>query len=152
MYTIYKHTTPDCKAYIGMTGREPHKRWGNGSGYINQPFYEAIIEYGWKNIEHEILEEVETIEEARAREQYYIELYKTYLDEYGYNICGKNKVNGKRKVRCIETGEIFRTCGEAGKAVGRGAAAINYAILHRKPCAKLHWEYICQNFSSIVKT
>lgn len=29
-YSVYKHTFPNGKVYIGMTGQEPEKRWANG--------------------------------------------------------------------------------------------------------------------------
>lgn len=56
MYTVYKHTTPSGKVYIGITGRAVEKRWENGSGYkSNKYFYSAIKKYGWDNIKHEIV-------------------------------------------------------------------------------------------------
>jgi len=29
-YCVYKHTSPNGKMYIGMTGQNPEKRWGKG--------------------------------------------------------------------------------------------------------------------------
>ena len=56
MYSVYKHTTPNGKVYIGITGKEPEKRWMKGRGYQNNPhFSHAIKFYGWENIEHEIV-------------------------------------------------------------------------------------------------
>ena len=47
-YTVYKHTTPNGKVYIGMTGRDPEDRWRNGAGYGQTvPFARAIKKYGW---------------------------------------------------------------------------------------------------------
>lgn len=52
-YTVYMHITPSGKMYIGITGRNPLKRWGsNGSGYKGQAFSNAIKKYGWDNMEH----------------------------------------------------------------------------------------------------
>lgn len=34
MRTVYKHTSPSGKVYIGITGREPKLRWDNGNGYL----------------------------------------------------------------------------------------------------------------------
>lgn len=31
MYTVYKHTTPSGKVYIGITGQKPERRWQNGN-------------------------------------------------------------------------------------------------------------------------
>ena len=56
MYCVYKHTSPNGKVYIGITGENPNKRWQNGKGYKpNKHFYSAIEMYGWENIKHEIL-------------------------------------------------------------------------------------------------
>ena len=34
-YTVYKHISPNGKIYIGITSKEPIKRWNGGSGYLN---------------------------------------------------------------------------------------------------------------------
>lgn len=50
-YTVYKHTCPNGKVYIGITKRNVEKRWLNGKGYERQPhFYNAILKYGGDNI------------------------------------------------------------------------------------------------------
>lgn len=42
-YTVYRHTSPSGKVYIGITKQKPHKRWNSG-----QPLFErAILKYGW---------------------------------------------------------------------------------------------------------
>lgn len=33
MYSVYKYTAPNGKVYIGITGKDPEKRWLNGRGY-----------------------------------------------------------------------------------------------------------------------
>lgn len=144
MYKIYKHTTPDGRAYIGYTGEDKaYKRWCYGAGYINQPrFYEAIMMFGWNNIQHEILEEVETKEEAKKRERYYINLYQTYIDSNGFNTYTNNSRGGKKRwIRNLDTGELFRSCREAGETVDRTAAAISYACLNNKKCGGYFWQY-----------
>lgn len=32
-YTVYKHTSPSGKVYIGITCRKPEYRWNHGKGY-----------------------------------------------------------------------------------------------------------------------
>ena len=54
-WSVYKHTTPDGRVYIGTTSVDPKVRWNYGYGYRNVPFFEAVLEFGWNNIEHEIL-------------------------------------------------------------------------------------------------
>lgn len=85
-YCVYKHTTPNGKVYIGMTGRKPIYRWHNGKGYKNNVhFTNAIKKYGWENIKHEILLDNLTKEEAFNREIEYIAKYKSTEKKYGYN-------------------------------------------------------------------
>ena len=54
-YTVYKHTSPSGKVYIGITGIDPAKRWKQGYSH-NKYFTMAIKKYGWSNIKSEILE------------------------------------------------------------------------------------------------
>lgn len=84
-YTVYKHTCPNGKVYIGITCQKPHRRWNNGNGYKDQIFYRAIQKYGWNNIKHEILYTNFTLEEANLMEQFLITLYDSTNPEKGYN-------------------------------------------------------------------
>ena len=69
MYTVYKHTTPSGKIYIGITSNDPKYRWKNGYGYMNNKyFFNAIKKYGWNNISHEILFTGLSEEEAYSKE------------------------------------------------------------------------------------
>lgn len=55
-FTIYKHICPNGKVYIGQTSLNPESRWQKGRHYKGSPyFYNAILKYGWDNIEHIIL-------------------------------------------------------------------------------------------------
>lgn len=57
---IYKHTSPSGKSYIGQTIRPPEERWKGGLRYKDSiAFGRAIYKYGWLNISHEILWEIE---------------------------------------------------------------------------------------------
>lgn len=87
-YTVYKHTTPSGKAYIGITSLPLHRRTYNaGSGYRRNPyFYKAIKKYGWENISHEILFTGLNKEDACKKEIELIALYDTTNPEKGYNI------------------------------------------------------------------
>lgn len=87
-YTVYKHTFPNGKVYIGITKREPKVRWGSsGYGYYrNTRMWNAIKKYGWSNIEHIILYENKTKEEADELERKLIEEYKSNQKDFGYNI------------------------------------------------------------------
>ena len=86
-YIVYKHTNlENGKVYIGITchGEHPNKRWENGQGYINNSkFYKDILEYGWRNFSHEILEEKLDKITAIKKEKEYIQKYNSV--EAGYN-------------------------------------------------------------------
>ena len=85
-YTVYKHTSPSNKVYIGITNRKLEYRWKNGNGYRNNKhFTNAINKYGWDNIKHEILFEKLTEYEAKIMEQMYIALYDSSNPKNGYN-------------------------------------------------------------------
>lgn len=55
-WSIYRHTSPSGKIYIGITSKSPEERWAKGWGYVRCPvFMKAIKKYGWDNIKHEVL-------------------------------------------------------------------------------------------------
>lgn len=87
-YFVYKHTCPNGKVYIGITGQNPSRRWrSSGEGYKHKQvlFYRAVLKYGWDNICHEILFAGLTKEQAEAKEIELIAAYKSNNPEYGYN-------------------------------------------------------------------
>ena len=87
MYSIYVHTLPNGKRYVGCTGREPIERFGsNGGGYIgNKKFYNDILLFGWNNINHQVLETVKDKKIAIEREKYYTLLFRSNEPDFGYN-------------------------------------------------------------------
>ena len=186
-YCIYIHTNKiNKKVYIGQTKLKPYsKRWGkNGSYYSGCTyFYAAIQKYGWKNFEHNILEDNLTLTEANEKEKYYIQKYNSTDPNFGYNISKggynyimsedtKRKISEvckgrkkskqtkqkmsenqhlKRKIKCIETQEIFDSITSAGHWAGLtdGNSILNFlkgasksAGKHPITKEKLHWEYI----------
>lgn len=86
MYSVYCHASPDGKRYVGITRRNPLRRWQNGKGYANNKhFYSAILKYGWDNFTHEILFSELTEEEAQKIERDLIAKWKLTDRRYGYN-------------------------------------------------------------------
>lgn len=85
-FTVYKHTFPNGKMYIGITSTKPDYRWNGGKGYKRQAVYNAIRKYGWDNIGHEILFENLTELEAKEKEKDLIKVYQTNKKEFGYNL------------------------------------------------------------------
>ncbi len=87
MYTVYKHTSPSEKVYIGITRQPLNRRWDNGNGYKhNEYFFRAILKYGWESFKHEILFTGLTKEQAEAKEIELIKLYNSTDSHYGYNL------------------------------------------------------------------
>lgn len=105
-YSVYMHITPSDKIYIGITSRNPVKRWGrNGYNYrSNKHFYNAILKYGWDNIEHVILLTDLSKEEAEKKEIELIKKYNAtdskcgYNHENGGNSIGKHSEETKAKI------------------------------------------------------
>ena len=87
-WTIYRHTFPNGKIYIGQTKVSLKKRFKNGAGYVGCPLIErAINKYGWENVITDILESnISDSEKANEQEKYYIALYDACNPEVGYNI------------------------------------------------------------------
>jgi group I intron endonuclease len=85
-YSVYVHTAPNGKRYVGITKQDPLKRWKNGLGYENNPhFYSAIQKYGWDNILHEVLYQGLSQEQAGEIEKTLIAEYGTCDPKCGYN-------------------------------------------------------------------
>ena len=92
-YSVYKHTSPNGKVYIGITSRKPEYRWNHGNGYYqNKHFKSAIDIYGWDNFTHEIIVDGLTKEEACEIEKELIRKYKSNDKKYGYN----NSIGGEK--------------------------------------------------------
>lgn len=86
-FYIYKHTVPNGKIYIGCSSMPVKKRFGNGNCYKgNIEFDNAIKEYGWENIEHEILLYDLEEEDAFNKEKMMIKKFDSSNPNIGYNI------------------------------------------------------------------
>lgn len=100
-YTVYMHVFPNGKRYIGITGQDVRARWRtNGNGYKPQRLvYRAIKKYGWDNIEHIIVSEELTADDAGKLEKELIKRYRTTDVNYGYNqsIGGENSPIGVKR-------------------------------------------------------
>lgn len=84
-WSVYIHISPSNKYYVGVTRKTPEERWKNGFGYYHQPFYNVVKKYGWDNIQHEIIAQNLTEEEAYNFECTLIEKLKSSNRKYGYN-------------------------------------------------------------------
>lgn len=70
IWSIYKHTAPNGKGYVGYTSMKPEHRWNNGKSYKTTTYFQsAIQEFGWENFKHEILLTTRTKEMAKKAEE-----------------------------------------------------------------------------------
>lgn len=165
-YKVYRHTTPSKKVYIGITQQQPAKRWQNGYGYVsNIVFHRAIEKYGWDNIEHEIVFDGLTVDEAKSIEIELIAKHRSTDRKYGYNVTsgGDSAVSrphtdaekqkrreawtgaknpNARSVICLETLAVYETATEARKATGatKVCECCKRAYKHRTSNG-YHWAY-----------
>lgn len=103
MYKLYKHTFPNGKVYIGITSQSLADRFQNGHGYSQCPkMHNAILKYGWNNVEHELLMDGLTKPEAEAKEIETIALYNSvengYNTDYGGNATGTHSKETREKI------------------------------------------------------
>lgn len=148
-YKLYVHIVPNGKKYYGITKCSVKRRWRGGEGYKTQLFYRAIEKYGWDNIEHIVLYNDLSEEEALELEQRFIQWYSTNNPNYGYNITAggegstgigrpgdKNPMYGKtgeknpasKKVIRLDTGEIFESITQAAKSVNGKPRSLSGAL------------------------
>ena len=126
-YTVYMHTSPSGKRYVGITSLKPERRWAKGLGYSKCPYMsKAIKKYGFENFLHEILYVNLTKEEAEQKEIELIAYYDTTNKNKGYNVelggnsIGKLSKEQKDKLRNCNLGkkhseETRRKMSESGK-------------------------------------
>lgn len=114
MYSVYIHTFPNGKKYVGVTSWKPELRWGaNGCNYKNPYMVNAIKKYGWDNITHEIVAKNLTVDQASKMEIELIKKYNSTDREYGYNIspggvdCKICSVETKEKLRKANLGKTM---------------------------------------------
>ena len=93
---IYKRTSPSGKSYIGQTIKENlrNNAWNNlNKSYAGVLVDNARRKYGPEKFSYEVLFSIESIDKDSVqialdeKEIYYIEKYKTYDPDFGYNLC-----------------------------------------------------------------
>lgn len=139
-YTIYRHTSPSGKVYIGQTCQKVWVRWlHNGNGYQDCPIlWKAIQKYGWENFTHEILLEGISKSEADYAEKYLIKWYK--LHNISYNVtdggeggCGLIPWNKGIKTNMIPWNKEIPMSDEIKVKVSKAKKGTKYG-----PQSKLH--------------
>jgi len=85
-YTIYMHTSPSGKSYIGQTKNTKQRDAAHRIPSSRcTAFKNAIAKYGWENFSHTILADGLTLSEANALEEQLIARHNT-LAPHGYNL------------------------------------------------------------------
>ena len=114
MYTVYQHRNlKNGKSYIGMTSREPKKRWRSGWGYKNNlRMWSDIQNSDWnKDWEHNIIGKFEDKQEALNIEEMFIWLFDSTNDGYNTSTYGgtsyKRTDETKKKISESKTGKHF---------------------------------------------
>ena len=117
-YTVYKHTSPAGKVYIGITARPVSRRWHGGSAYRNNAhFFAAIKKYGWEYFKHDILATGLTGEAACKMEVELIAEYDSTNPAKGYN---HSPGGDKTTLGYKHSAESRRRIGEALKGKRKG--------------------------------
>ena len=157
-YTVYKHTTPDGRIYIGCTGQTLDKRWQRGIKYIhNKAFNEQIEKYGWDGIKHEIIAGDLTMKEATRLERILIRELDATNPEKGFNIQKGGVTNYEARcglrifhsgvampVCCVETGKMYPSIMEASRRTNIGQPSITNALKTGGTAGGFHWEAVKQ--------
>lgn len=111
-WCVYMHRSPSNKAYIGITGSTPERRWDRGRGYKRQSyFWRAICKYGWDNFEHIIFADGLIKSEACHMERLLIAIFDTTNKNNGYNIeiggeSGLMSEETKKKISEVKRGKV----------------------------------------------
>ena len=140
-YSVYRHTSPNGKVYIGLTSTDPQKRWANGDGYKkNQHFYHAIQKYGWDNFDHDILFSGLTKEEAAETERKLITEHRSNESAYGYNLTSGGEIGKKHSAESIEKmrkAKIGMYDGEKNPRYGQHCSDHTKALISERLTGKL---------------
>jgi group I intron endonuclease len=144
MYSVYIHTFPNGKKYVGVTSWKPELRWGaNGCNYKNPYMVNAIKKYGWDNITHEIVAKNLTVDQASEMEIELIKKYNSADKRYGYNISlggVESKIcseQTKEKLRQANLGKVMSE--ESKRKIGefnRGRHPTEEALQHMREAQK----------------
>lgn len=149
-WTVYMHTCPNNKKYIGITSKNVEDRWKNGSGYNGQYFDKAIKEFGWDNIEHEIIATNLTEEEAYEVEEKFIKLHNTLFAKHGYNLkYGKRKRKCK-EVRVIDLNLVFSDTEMCAKYFDVARSSIASACKDGRKHYGHYFEYVAEGLETDI--
>ncbi len=142
-FTVYVHTFPNGKKYVGITNQTVGSRWRTGGkGYKGQELiWNAIVKYGWENIEHEIIIENVNQEIAEIIEIGLIAKYRSDEREYGYNV--ESGGNWHKFVLTEEQRERQRQKARENLARNRYPKSLTEnEVIEKLKTIRPDWEYI----------
>lgn len=140
----------------------------NGTYKEGSKLYPDMIKWGIKSFNFSIIEKVPN-SLACQREAYWISFLCSYMNGYNttpHGLCGpgfwtgkkrpdlsaqkkgrmvliQNAINAsKKRIVCIDTGEVFESATFASFKIGRTYSAVAYAARHGSKCAGLRWSYV----------
>lgn len=102
------------KKYVGQTKCFYNRMSQYKLGHFNKYMSNAITKYGLSNFDISILERDIEVESLDEREQYWMDYYQSYNQNYGYNICQfassvrgyKHTAETRRKLSDIATARM----------------------------------------------
>lgn len=116
---IYKATNiQNNKVYIGQTvGLLKNRINGHISeskrNVQNNKFHNAILKYGVDSFRWEIIDKANSKDELNKLEIFYINLYNSTKDEYGYNTQLGGNLSSSKKVINLTNGDVYMSATEA---------------------------------------
>jgi len=147
-YVVYKHTFPNGKVYIGLTGAKiPTSRWGTfGNKYkeVSQPnLARAIQKYSWENVQHEIIASGLTKEDACALEIKLIAEHNSTNYEFGYNSTtggeyAAHSEESKLKASLSNKGQVPWMKGKCHSDKTKEKMSIAHTGVKRAPRSEVH--------------
>ena len=145
-YTIYALVFPDGSEYIGVTSEEKlYDRMQYGSGYKKEPVFEAIMKFGWNNVQVVPLIKMSgTWYEAHAVE---VEQIQEKVKE-GINLWNKDHIKLPKEpkykldgVTLTDINRYFETYAAAAAFIGVTKQAVRAALMENRPCKGWDLEY-----------
>lgn len=140
-YSLYKHTSPSGKVYIGITRQKPELRWNHGKGYCRgeQPVFErAILKYGWDNIKHDIVLSGLSEQRAKEYEVLLIAFYKSLGISYNITNGGDGHFGSFYKKRNPASAETRRKMSESHKGKNSGEKNPMFGRHETATCYRKH--------------
>ena len=158
-YYVYMHVFPNDKIYVGITSKEPKKRWlKDGYGYRNQQLvYSAIKKYGWNNIQHIVIARNVSYESAKNIEIDLISLYDTTNRKNGYNISPGGDLISEESRKKISSSRIGQhPSEEARRKMSESRKGKKKSAEHRRKIGEAHRgmkmsDEFCKKMSEIAK-